>query len=370
MLNGEGKDGRLGEILWWGHFDPDYSRNRILRRLLLAQGWRLRDFSPRLGPLGDIEAALRGMAPPDLVWVPCFRQRDVAAARRWSRRHGVPLLFDPLISAFDKQVFERGKFPADSRQGRRLRTWEGRLLRSADLLLADTQAHAEFFCEVLGVARQKLCVVPVGAEEELFRPQPFPVRGPDAPLEALFFGSFIPLQGPQVIVEAARRYQGPPVLWTLVGAGPLLAECRERAADLPQVRFEGWVPYPELPERIARADILLGIFGTTAKAARVVPNKVYQAAACGRPLVTLRSAAYPPELLAQADSGFSWVPPGDPAALAAAVAALAAERANLPRRGAAARASYDKYLSVAHIRNQLAAALTSLGLQPESQGNG
>ncbi len=279
--------------------------------------------------------------------------------------------FDPLISAYDKQVFERGKFPADSRQGRRLRTWEARLLRSGGLRLGrHRRPMPNFSARSLVSPRQKLCVVPVGAEEELFRPQPFPVRGPDAPLEALFFGSFIPLQGPQVIVEAARRYQGPPVLWTLVGAGPLLAECRERAADLPQVRFEGWVPYPELPARIARADILLGIFGTTAKAARVVPNKVYQAAACGRPLVTLRSPAYPPELLAQADSGFSWVPPGDPAALAAAVAALAAERANLPRRGAAARASYDKYLSVAHIRNQLAAALTSLGLQPESQGNG
>jgi glycosyltransferase involved in cell wall biosynthesis len=357
-------------ILCWGRSDPDYSRIRILRQVLGEFGWRIEFFRPRFSPTGDLEAGLAGIPRPDLVWVPCFRQRDIPAAARYCRRHGIPLLTDPLISAYDKQVFERGKFSAASRRGLRLKRQETQLLGRADCVLADTEAHAAFFRDVLGVSGDRIRVVPVGAEEDLFGPRPLPLRKPGEPLEALFFGSFIPLQGPQVIVEAARRYQGPPVVWRLVGAGPLLGECRERATDLPQIEFEDWVPYPELPARIARADILLGIFGVTPKAARVVPNKVYQAAACGRPLVTMRSAAYPPELLAQENSGFSWVPPGDPAALAAAVAALAAERGSLPRHGAAARASYEKYLSVAHIRKQLAAALTSLGLQPETHGNG
>ena len=351
-----------GTILWWGRFDPDYSRNRVLRRLLETAGWTLRDFRPRLSPLGAWEAGLRGMPRPDLVWVPCFRQRDLAAAHAWCRRRGVPLLADPLISAYDKQVFERRKLAAASRAARRLRDWEARRLALADCVLADTTAHAAFFRDELGVADDRLFVVPVGAEEDHFTPQLWSAKGPEQPLEVLFYGSFIPLQGPQTIVAAARAYQGPPVTWTLLGEGPLLDECRTLAAGLDTVHFEGWLPYQELPQRIGRADILLGIFGTTAKAARVIPNKVYQALACGRPLVTMDSPAYPEAMRHSTDAGISWVPAGDAAALAQAVSELAGRRPELPKQGAAALAGFREYFSMAYIERQLMAALASLGL--------
>ncbi len=35
-------------VLWWGRFDPDYSRNRILRQAYTALGWRIVDFHPLL----------------------------------------------------------------------------------------------------------------------------------------------------------------------------------------------------------------------------------------------------------------------------------------------------------------------------------
>jgi glycosyltransferase involved in cell wall biosynthesis len=239
-------------VLWWGRFDPNYSRNRVLRKLLRELGWTIRDFRPLLSRFAGAEAGLRLTAKPDLVWVPCFRQRDAAAATAWARARAVPILFDPLISAWDKQVFERQKFAENSTEAQQFLAWEQGLFRHMDMIVADTGPHAEFFAERFGLAMERLAVIPVGAEEPLFAPAP-PDRAHQGPVEVLFFGSFIGLQGPAVIIEAAKQYDGPPVSWHLLGAGPLLADCRAAAEGLDNVAFEPWIDYKRLPQRKSRA---------------------------------------------------------------------------------------------------------------------
>jgi len=344
------------QMLWWGRFDPAYSRNGVLRRHLASLGWTFTDFHPRFSAVGDLEAALRRLPKPAAVWVPCFRQRDLAAARRWCDRQGVPLIFDPLISSYDKRVWERFKLKRESLAARWLLARERRLFAKADLVLADTACHASFYSQVLKVPQAKLHVVYVGADETVFAPAP--ERGPGEPLDVLFYGSFIPLHGAPTIVEAARLYRGPPVRWSLLGDGPAKAACEKSAAGLAGVVFQGPVPYAQLCSRIHGADILLGVFGTTQKAGRVIPNKVFQALAAGRPVITRASEAYPEA--ARASEALAFVPPGDAQALAAAVAAWASRRAAFAARCRAARAVYDACFSSAVVRRQLEATLSSL----------
>ncbi len=344
------------QMLWWGRFDPAYSRNGVLRQHLAALGWTVRDFHPRFCALGDVEAALRRVPKPDALWVPCFRQRDLAAARRWCDRHGVPLIFDPLISAYDKQVWERFKLKDGSRAAGRLLAWEKSLFAKADRVVADTASHAAFYAETLGVPAEKIHVVYVGADEALF--QPAPPREAAGPAEVLFYGSFIPLHGAETIIEAARAYSGPPARWCLLGDGPQKAACAAAAAGLASVCFEGRIPYGQLSARLHRADILLGVFGTTNKAGRVIPNKVFQALAAGRPVITRASDAYPEA--ARSGPALTFVPPGDPAALAAAVARWTGNRAALAAAARAARPTYDASFSSDAIRSQLARCLRAL----------
>lgn len=346
-------------VLWWGRFDAEYSRNRIMRKLLRELGWRILDFHPALSGLADWEARFKRLPKPDLVWVPCFRQRDLAAASRWAKAKHVPLLFDPLISAYDKQVFERRKVYEGGARANRLLRWERGLFRRADILLADTPEHSHFFVETLEAEARRVHIVFVGAEEALFRAGAVPEKPPGATLEALFYGSFIPLQGTGFIIEAARQYRGPPLRWTLIGDGPELAVCKKTARDLPNVHFEPWLDYTRLPERIRSADILLGVFGKTQKAGRVIPNKVFQALACGKPVVTREACAYPEALRPGVNNGLFWVPGGDAMAIAGVVAELAARPELLPIHGEQARATFDAYFSEASQGAMLAEILNS-----------
>lgn len=266
-------------LIWgrYGNYGPDYPRNRVIESVLRDLGCELSRFLPKVSALADIEYSLRGGPRPDLIWVPCFRQRDLAAAARYARRHRIALVFDPLISAYDKQVNEKHKFATDSAKARKLLAWETKLFKLPDCLIADTEGHADYFHTTHGVARERIRVIPVGAEEALFTPQPWPHKAADAALELAFFGTFIGLQGVDVLAQAILHYDGPPTHWRLIGEGPLKADCERLLAPLAgasgpsRVSFEGWGPLPELPGRLASADAILGIFGTSDKALRVIP---------------------------------------------------------------------------------------------------
>ena len=169
-----------------------------------------------------------------------------------------------------------------------------------------------------GLRRVVVCFV--GAEERLFGPG---WRAAE-PFTCLFVGKLIPLHGLETILVAARL--APEVRFRLVGSGqlqPLVADAP------PNVERVGWVTYERLADEYRRAGCALGIFGTSPKAGRVIPNKAFQALACGTPLVTADTPAAR-ELLADGESALL-VPPGEPEALAAAVRRLADEPA-LARR--------------------------------------
>lgn len=340
-------------LIWgrYGNYGPDYPRNRVIESVLRSLGCEVGRFLPTLSATGDIEYTLRRGPRPDLVWVPCFRQRDLAAAARYARRHRTPLVFDPLISAYDKQVNEKHKFAADSAKARKLLAWESRLFKLADWLIADTEGHADYFHATHGVPRARIRVIPVGAEEALFTPQPWPQKAAGAPLELVFFGTFIGLQGVDVLAQAILQYDGPPTHWRLIGEGPMKADCERLLAPLvgasgpSRASFEGWGPLPELPARLASADAILGIFGTSDKALRVIPNKVHQGLAIGRAVITAATPAFMPELRTDEAHGLFWAKPGDPGSICNAVLRLHRRRDELPALGSSARATYDRHYS-------------------------
>jgi glycosyltransferase involved in cell wall biosynthesis len=204
----------------------------------------------------------------------------------------------------------------------------------ADLVVADTEQHARYFREAYELPRERVEVCLVGAEDRLFRPG----WQPSGEFRVLFVGKLIPLHGLETILEAARL--APELPFRIVGSGQLDALLAEAP---PNVEWVQWVEYEQLPEELQAAGCALGVFGTSEKAARVIPNKAFQAIACETPLVTADTPAAR-ELLTDGESALL-VPPGDPAALAAAVRRLAADPELARRIGTGGLAAYRERAS-------------------------
>jgi glycosyltransferase involved in cell wall biosynthesis len=250
---------------------------------------------------------------------------DLPAAKRVAR--GRPIVFNPLVSLADTLVSDRARFRPRSPFARILELVDRRAFGAADLVVADTEAHARFFGQ-LADTPVEVCLV--GAEDRLFTPG----WKPQEPFTALFVGKLIPLQGIDVVLEAARLV--PELRFRVIGSGQLEPLLARRSANVEHVP---WVDYERLPEEFHRAGCALGIFGTSSKAARVIPNKAFQALACAAPLVTADTPAVR-ELLADEESALL-VPPGDPAALARALRRLSADSDLARRIASGGRSAYE-----------------------------
>ncbi len=340
-------------IIWWGKGDVNYSRNRIIRQQLVKLGHHIVDFSPSISALGDIQAAFSKLTKKaDYIWIPCFRQRDFEAAYRYSSHHNIPIIFDPLISAYDKQVYERKKLNKKSRKAHQLRYCENYMMSQSEHIIADTAAHRDFFVKELGAQADKITIIPVSAEAELFQPQ----APQKAQQEVLFYGSFVPLQGAEVIVEAAKLT--PDIKWTLLGEGKGKASCIELAKGHDNIHFEPWVEYDKLPARIGEAKLLLGVFGYTPKAKRVIPNKVYQSLACGRPVVSIATSAYLHPTKPFIESGLLQIE-NHPANLSQSVLEVFSSHFDYDQACSSALSTYETYYSQTLVKQQLELLLTT-----------
>jgi len=327
-------------IHYLGSYDASYARHRILQKGLRELGLTVTEtLDQGFLPFRWIRLSSAMRRVPTGVPIIVGESGNFLTPVLWfGRLLGRPPVFDTFLSLQDT-LADRHAGP-----GARSLAAVGGIIdrlncRAAALILVDTEQSRRYFSTALGVDPAKLEVVYVGAETDLFTPIGLP-RATNRPVQVLFYGTFIPLHGIAVILQAAARVQrsGAAITFRIVGNGQEYSQMRSLAARLrlSNVTFgPAFVRYEDLPRLIGTSDICLGVFASRAKTQRVIPHKVFQAAACGRPVVTADTPAIREVF---SDDTAALVTPGDPDALAMELVSLADDptrREALARRGAA-----------------------------------
>jgi glycosyltransferase involved in cell wall biosynthesis len=140
----------------------------------------------------------------------------------------------------------------------------------------------------------------------------------------MFAGNLGMVQGLETVVEAAALSTRDDVCFVLVGDGAdrerLARLCAERKVT--NLVFAGQHPSSAMPAFFAAADALLVHLRPSEIAGHAIPTKILAYLASGRPIICATGGAAT-EVVNEADAGVT-LPPGDAAALAAAVERLAA----------------------------------------------
>lgn len=202
-----------------------------------------------------------------------------------------PVVSDAYFSLYDATVNDKRKFSSGSLVGKICFWLDRTMLRHSELCFTDTQQHVQYMREFFDVRNANLRRLWISAESPPLERVPSWSEGQT--FEVFFWGGFIPLQGVDTIIRAAAKLRDENVRLTIFGSGQTFAECVQLRDKLiaDNVVFKGWQTSDKIPPQASKSHLALGIFGTTDKALRVIPNKVYEAMAMGLPLLTCRSQA-------------------------------------------------------------------------------
>ena len=277
--------------------------------------------------------ALGDRSPVSLVHAHCGE--DIAVlpvARLIAWRHGCPLVVTMHTSV-------RHALRVTSARTALLRLAgglaEGRVLPQADMVIVLTRPAADRLLRE-GVPEGRVRVIPPGYDPDLFTavtPDPFP----DLPRPRVaYVGRIARQKDVGTLVEAFGRVREQACL-LIVGDGPDRRAAERQARPLAgRVHFAGFLPHLKIPAVLRHSDLLV-----LATRYEELPSVLVEGMAAGLPVVASRVGGIP--ALVDHDVNGLLVPPGDAAALAAAITRVLTEPGTAARLSAAARGTAGRY---------------------------
>lgn len=268
---------------------------------------------------------------------------------------------DAFISIYDTIVEDRRLISPRNPIARLLHTVEQRAYQSANVIFVDTDLNARYLANTFKIDADKIVALPLSINEVVYKAQPYIAKGKSC--KVLFIGTFVPLQGVEVIARAIALLRSHEYIhFRLIGNGQTSEEVAgilESAGCTNTLWERNWQSAPALAKEIQQSDICLGIFGSGKKTQRVWPLKNYTYMAIGRAMITADTRAARAMLENSGDKPFMTVQPGQPEELARAIVELADNPERRSRYAEASKLYYEQYLANAVSLQKLLNVLSS-----------
>jgi glycosyltransferase involved in cell wall biosynthesis len=314
-----------------GEVPSGWSHVRLHEVPIIALGGRAVRERASLAANLRLTAALEYEGPFDLL----YERYSLwsYAGMEQARTAGLPGLLEVNAPLIEEQAEFRGLIDRDKAEEVAERAFE-----AASVLIAVSEEVATYLENYPG-ARGKVIVVPNGVDPERIKPRPNPPPGERTCFTVGFVGSLKPWHGLPVLVEAFRRLHQKEAKSRLliVGDGPerakLSDDIKERGLQ-DSVHLTGSVSPDQVPEWLASMDVAVAPYPLLPRF-YFSPLKVFEYMAAGLPVVA--SSVGQIVQIIQHDVNGLLYPPGDPAALTAALQQLAADPELRLRLGREAR---------------------------------
>jgi len=204
-----------------------------------------------------------------------------------------PIVFDFYLSIYDMMCNDRKVYTPESVLGKLTYWIEKKSLEKADYVIVDTHKLIESLSNMYGVSKEKFVRVPLTINEDNVVKKE--VKRYKEQFTVLYVGSYIPLHGTEVIIEAAKLLEekNADIFILMIGQGPDHAKCQALTKEyqLKNIEFKGFMTLEELNYYYNAADINLGLFSTGERANSVVLNKTNDSFRVGKPHLTLETDA-------------------------------------------------------------------------------
>jgi len=203
------------------------------------------------------------------------------------------IIYDAFLSFYDTFIIDRKRFRKISPIAWIIYLIDLIVCWSANILVFDTKEHQKYFKKKFFISQKKKQLVwPVSLNLDLINNSRTIFK--EGMFNIFFYGTYIPLQGIEYIVEAADNLKiEKSIQFILLGDGQkrISIENLVQEKKLENIIFLEKVNYAQLMQYIKKADVCLGIFGSGDKAQRVIPNKVLECLANKKIVITGKNNA-------------------------------------------------------------------------------
>ena len=283
-------------VCFFGIYNSNYSRNRVLMRGFKMNGYDIVECkvdpkkNSKIKKFWNLYKEYKKIKGKFDYVIVAYPGHSVV----WLARllFGKDIIFDAFLSIYNSNVLDRKLYSLFSIRGVKDYFLDWYSIRLSKIVLLDTNEHIKYFSKTFHINKDKFVRVFVGSDNSIMYPEKRRFSNNNFIVE--FHGSYIPLQGIDVIVKAAKILEiDKSIIFNLIGGGQEYGRIKKMINDLgvKNINLINTCPQDIIRNYINDADVCLGIFGEGIKTGIVIPNKVFEAIACKKTVISAKTSA-------------------------------------------------------------------------------